>query len=58
MTPAPAPDADALTRLRAGETVPFDALTDADLRALIPDFADRWRTAMADVARDGESEAA
>jgi hypothetical protein len=36
--------------LYAGETVPFECLSDDDLRALIPDFADRWRAAMRDVA--------
>jgi hypothetical protein len=39
-----------LERLQAGESVPMAEISDDDLRALIPDFADRWRAAMRDVA--------
>jgi hypothetical protein len=46
----PTPTRTVLERLLAGETVPFECLSDDDLRALMPDFADRWRAAMRDVA--------
>jgi hypothetical protein len=48
MTPDPTPTV--LERLQAGESVPMAEISDDDLRALIPDFADRWRAAMRDVA--------
>jgi hypothetical protein len=48
MTPDPIPTV--LERLQAGESVPMAEISDDDLRALIPDFADRWRAAMRDVA--------
>jgi hypothetical protein len=48
MTPDPTPTV--LERLQAGESVPMAEISDDDLRAHIPDFADRWRAAMRDVA--------